>query len=226
MCNHVLLWPRNRCIRTCKSNDRKLIHLILIMTHYHDETIPLPKHDTAFYRQSHASSYVIEREIEEKKGRGLLHGRPASSLRRTSGGIILLGRLRLTSCLRAAKGAVRFFFSDAAQVHVVCPVVVTRVAGLCGMWLIAAAALTRRNSDAGRPGRARPVRGDTQLSRGFPVSRRDGDGEAVRTGAPLLGEYTLSAPEVTSRLPCFKSRCILNHVCLLYVCHALPGGLV
>lgn len=51
-----------------KSNDRKLIHLILVMRDYHDETTPLPKHDTAFYRQSHVSSYVIEREIEEKEG--------------------------------------------------------------------------------------------------------------------------------------------------------------
>lgn len=175
-------------------------HAYLSMTQHFTARVTLP--------------LMLQREIEEMKGRGLLHGRPASSLRRLSGGIILLGRLQLTSWVRAAERAVRFFFSDAAQVHVVCSVVVTRVAGLCGMWLIAAAALTRRNSDAGRPGRARPVRGDTQLSRGFPVSRRDDDGEAVRTGAPLLGEYPLSAPEVTSRLPCFKSRCILNHVCL------------
>lgn len=69
MCNHVLLRPRNRC--TYLQNDRKLS---LIMTDYRDETTPLPKHDTAFWRQSHASSNVIERE--EKKGRGLLQDAP------------------------------------------------------------------------------------------------------------------------------------------------------
>lgn len=87
------------------------------MTDDHDDTTPLPKHDTAFYRQSHASSYVIERG---KEGAWPVARAPrllvTTSFKRNN----YSWPSGLTSCLRAVEGAERFCFSDAAHVHAVC----------------------------------------------------------------------------------------------------------